>query len=56
MSREGVTIIVREGPGPMVGARFAAILAQQQARAVIVFDLSVLEERAPPSKPRPRKK
>ena len=47
--REGVTIIVREGPGPMVGARIAAILVQQEARTRVIFDLSVLRE--PPSKP-----
>ena len=47
--RQGVTVIVREGPGPMVGARIAAILAQQEARTRVIVDLSVLRE--PPSRP-----
>jgi hypothetical protein len=48
VTREGVTYIVREGPGPAVAARWVAILRQQQARQMVIFDLSVLYFRAAP--------
>jgi hypothetical protein len=44
VSYTATTIIVREGPGPMVGARFAAILRQQEARKTVILDMSVLIE------------
>jgi hypothetical protein len=50
MSREGVTYIVREGPGPMVAARWVAILRQQEARRVVILHLSVLTESPGPTR------
>jgi hypothetical protein len=38
------TAIVREGPGPMVAARWVAILRQQEARRMVIVDLSILTE------------